>query len=306
MSSSTPVLVFGPTGAVGSAAAIEAHKRGAKVYLAMRDPKKELKGIEEKGNEESYIRLQADLSKPETLKQAVQTSGAKTAFVYCVFESKDNMRSSFDALKEAGITYVVLLSSFKVQDPPNSEANTKEMIGAVHAKCEVALQESGLRYCAARPAYFNSNIFWAVEEIKKGEVEVLYPNVRYDYLAPSDIGIVCGALLAEPRFQKEAGQSFYLCGPDLFTQRDAHAVIGKTLGKEIKVKEIDEKRWFEKMAHMPKPVLASLVGGLRESNEGKDVYTEMHGEAVQNLRKYMEGEPTRLGEWVEQHKQAFA
>jgi uncharacterized protein YbjT (DUF2867 family) len=303
--SQSPVLVFGPTGGVGSAAAIEAHRRGANVYLAMRDPTKALKAIEEKGNEESYKRVQADLSKPETLKHAVQSSGAKTAFVYCVLEGQDSMRSSFDALKEAGITYVVLLSSFKVQDPPNADANTKEMIGAFHAKCEVALQESGLQYTAVRPAYFNSNIFWATEDIKKGEVEILYPNVRFDYIAPSDIGVVCGALLTEPRFQKDAGQSFYLCGPDLFTQRDAHAVIGKALGKEIKVKEIDEKRWFEKMAHMPKPVLDSLVGGLRESNEGKDVYAKIHGEAVQSLKKYLEKEPTKLREWVEQHKQAF-
>jgi uncharacterized protein YbjT (DUF2867 family) len=306
MSPQDPVLAFGPTGACGSAAAIEAHRRGAKVYLAMRDPKKELKGIQEKGNEETYIRVQADLSKPETLKQAVEKSGAKTAFVYCVFESQDSMRSSFDALKEAGVTYVVLLSSFKVQDPPNSEENTKEMIGAVHAKCEVALQESGLAYTAVRPAFFNSNIFWGVEEIKKGEVEILYPNVRYDYLAPSDIGTVCGALLVEASLRKEAGQSFYLCGPELLTQRDAHAVIGKTLGKEIKVKEIDEQRWFEKMAHMPKPVLDSLVGGLRESNEGNDMYSSIYEKAVENLRKYLEKEPLKLGEWVEQHKQAFA
>ena len=34
------VIVFGPTGNIGSVAAVTAQEKGAKVYLAMRDPKK--------------------------------------------------------------------------------------------------------------------------------------------------------------------------------------------------------------------------------------------------------------------------
>jgi len=298
----SPILVFGPTGAVGRAAAIEAHRRGAKVYLAMRDTKKELKGINEEGNEDRFIRVQADLTKPETIKEAVKTSGAKKAFVYIVFESKDHMRSAFDALKEAGVSYVVLLSSYTVQDPPSSDVNKKEMIGAIHAQAEVALQESGLEYTAVRPAYFNSNVFWEHQEIKKGEAELLYPNVRFDYLAPSDIGVVCGSLLAEPRFQKEAGPSFYLCGPDLLTQREAMETIGKALGKELKIKEVDEERWFQKLQHMPQPLLESLAKSLKESDEGKDTYSNIYEQAVNNIRKYAEREPTKLEDWIKEHK----
>jgi uncharacterized protein YbjT (DUF2867 family) len=302
----SPVFVFGPTGAVGSAAAIEAHRRGAKVYLAMRDTKKELKDIEEKGNGDSYVRVQADLAKPETIKRAVETSGAKTAFVYVVHETQDGMRSSFEALKEAGITYIVLLSSYKVEDPLSSEANQKDIIGAFHAKAEAALKETGISYIAVRPAYFSSNILWNLKDIKKGEVELLYPNVRFDYLAPSDIGTVCGALLVESRFQKEAGQSFYLCGPQLLTQREAHAVIGKALGKEIQVKEIDEEKWYKNLEYMPKPVLDTLARGMRESNSGRDSYAKIYNEAVQNLRKYAEHEPTKLEDWVKENRGIFA
>lgn len=304
---SSPVLVFGPTGAVGSAAAIEAHRRGAKVYLAMRDTKKPLKGIQEEGNSDSYVRIQADLAKPETLKTAVSTSGAKTAFVYIVHEIQDGMRSSFEALKEAGVTYIVLLSSFKVEDPLDSEVNKMDMIGAFHTTAESALRATGVSYTAVRPAYFNSNVFWNLADIKQGEVELLYPNVRFDYLAPSDIGTVCGALLAEPRFQKEAGQSFYLCGPELFTQREAHAVIGKALGKEVKVKEIDEEKWYKKLAYMPKPILDTLARGMRESDSGRDdPYGKIYKEAVENVRKYTEREPMKLEDWVKENKAAFA
>ncbi|KAI2484012.1 NAD-binding protein [Pyrenophora tritici-repentis] len=271
---------------------LEAHRRGAKVYLAMRDMKKELKGIKE-GNEDRFIRVQADLTKPETIKEAVKTSGANKAFV------------AFEALKEAGITYVVLLSSFTVQDPPSSEANKKSMIGAIHSETEVALQESGLEYTAVRPAYFNSNVFWEHQGIKKGEAELLYPNVHFDHLAPSDIGLVCGSLLIEARFQKEARSSFYLCGPNLLTQREAMETIGKALGKELKIKEVDQERWFQKLEHMPRPLLESLAKDLKESDEGKDVYTKIHEQAVKNFRKFAEREPTKLEDWMKEHKAAF-
>jgi NAD(P)-dependent dehydrogenase (short-subunit alcohol dehydrogenase family) len=123
--SSEPVIVFGPTGAVGGAAAIEAHRRGKTVYLAMRDPKKDLKDIHESDGEERYHRIQADLSQPDTVKQAVITSGATTAFVYAIFYDTDSMRSTFAAFKEAGINHVIFLSSFTVHDPLSSEVNKR-------------------------------------------------------------------------------------------------------------------------------------------------------------------------------------
>ena len=39
------VIVFGPTGNIGSITSQTAGKKGAKVYLAMRDPKKTIPGL---------------------------------------------------------------------------------------------------------------------------------------------------------------------------------------------------------------------------------------------------------------------
>jgi uncharacterized protein YbjT (DUF2867 family) len=39
------VIVFGPTGNIGSITSQTAGKKGAKVYLAMRDPKKTSPGL---------------------------------------------------------------------------------------------------------------------------------------------------------------------------------------------------------------------------------------------------------------------
>lgn len=291
------VLVFGPTGGIGHIAAIEAHKRGAKVWLAMRDTSKTIQGLEE--GKEGFSRVQADLSQPASLKNAVQQSGATAAFVYTIHDSEDNMKASFEALIAAGITYIVIISSYSVKGPAGDEKNAEDFIPRVHAKTEVALEETGVAFTALRPAYFNSNILWNKAGFQKGEIEILYPSVVFDFIAPEDIGTVAGAMLVKG----QATKPVYLCGPKLYTQKEAHEVAGKTLGIDVKVTEIGEETFFEK-TFLPRPVAESIVKGLRESSVSypKEVYEE----AVQNIRTYGEIEPTTFTDWVESHKAAFA
>ncbi|KAF3002423.1 hypothetical protein E8E13_003686 [Curvularia kusanoi] len=307
-SSNQTVLIFGPTGAVGCAAAIEAHRRGARVWLAMRDTNKTIKGLSESDLEsERYTKIQADLTDASIVKQAVERSGATTAFVYAVFASKDNMRGIFDTLKDAGIEHVVLLSSFAVKGPAEDENNMVNFIEAAHAKTEVAMKESGLANTAIRPMYFTSNVFWYTDGIRQGKVELLYPDIKFDYIAPKDIGTVCGAVLSEPRFRSQHQQVIPLCGPELHSQREAMGIIGHTLGREIEIQELNEDQWVEKLLKngMPRSVIDSITEGMRVSNEGRNSYPD-HAEVSQNVSKYAERNPTTLADWVNANKAAFA
>jgi uncharacterized protein YbjT (DUF2867 family) len=299
MFSPPTVLIFGPSGAVACAAAHEAHRRGASVHLAMRDTTKPLPDLPS-----SLPRVQADLSDPASLSHAVQKSSATVAFVYTVFASEDHMASSFSALKSAGVKFVVLLSSFKVTGEPEEEQNMASFIDRVHAQTESALKKSGLKYTAIRAAYFNSNVLWNVKEMKTGEVGLLYPDIEFDFLAPIDIGVVCGAILAQEKYHET--KVLYLCGPELMSQERAHGIIGGILGREIKVKALSEEEFLEKHPRVPKPALETLVKGMRESHEGENAYPEdMYSQAVANIRKYKEGEPMKFQEWVEANKEKF-
>jgi uncharacterized protein YbjT (DUF2867 family) len=309
MASSRPnVIVFGASGAVGCAASREAHRRGASVWLAMRDTSKSISGLD--SSEPGYTRIQADLSDPLSVARAIQQSSATVAFVYTIFASQDHMASTFATLKSAGIVYVVLLSSFSVRGAAHEAANMGNFIARVHAKAEVALGEAKIAFAAIRPAYFNSNVFWNREDIKNGEAGLLYPEVRFDFIAPEDIGTVCGAILAEPRFQVpdegHHSKTVFLCGPELMTQRHAHAVISQTMNREIEIKELSEEAWMDKLSYMPKPALDALLKGLRASHEGHDSYPkDFYEVAVANVKKYKEAEPMTFAEWVEVHKAAF-
>lgn len=102
------------------------------------------------------------------------------------------MKATFTALKDAGITYLVLLSSYSVKVPPSS-TDTTQIVPKVHAETEIALgQISGLRTVVLHPAYFSSNLFMFAQAVQQGVVELYHPNAVLDFLAPGDIGAVAG------------------------------------------------------------------------------------------------------------------
>lgn len=209
------VLVFGASGAVGSAAAIEARKRGAKVWLALRDINKTVQSLEVEEKKGGYERVQADrkcsrvsrdlcihlvpeltygplVSDPATVAAAVKNSGATAAFVYTLWGSPDSMKSTFEALKEAGITYLVLLSSYSVKVPA-SATDTTLLVQKVHVNTEIALEQTkGLRTAVLHPAYFSSNLFLFAQGVQQGAVELYHPNAVLDFIVPTDIGAVAG------------------------------------------------------------------------------------------------------------------
>lgn len=93
------VIIFGATGAIGSVAALKAHQEGVNVALAMRGPSKPIPTLDDVPAQ----KVQADLTKPETVRAAVYQSGATTAFIYAIHQMPDGMRSTLEALKESGI-----------------------------------------------------------------------------------------------------------------------------------------------------------------------------------------------------------
>lgn len=155
-------IVFGATGSVGSATARTAQERGAKVVLALRDIQKPIPGLSaEQERAAGFERVQADLSEPETVAEAVRKTGAKHAFIYALLgRTPDNMRAGITALKDAGIEFVVVLSSGSI-DSHILNKSPSMFVAVLHGQIEASLDDvfgSG-SYVAVRPAYFASKRF---------------------------------------------------------------------------------------------------------------------------------------------------
>lgn len=305
------VIVFGPTGNNGSVAAQTAHQKGAKVWLAMRDTTKSIPGLtpeaEQAGN---YTRVQADLSKPDTVAAAVKTSGATRAFIYVAQGTPDFMKGTAQALKAAGVDFVVLLSSYTVGDTPPADVQPSEVIPYAHARLEVTLDEvyGSDGYVAVRPGAFATNLLRQKAGIRAGEVKMFGAGFRIDCITPVDMGGVIGSILAEgpPR---DGQRKVFLYGPQILSQKQGLEIIGEVLGKEIKVSSISGEealaQYLSKGA--PKAMAEYMIRALGDTDPDLEAgsWLAHYKEGQENVQKYTGKPATPLREWVEANLDLF-
>jgi uncharacterized protein YbjT (DUF2867 family) len=305
------VIVFGPTGNIGSITAQTASKKGAKVYLAMRDPKKTIPGLSQEDEQAGkYGRLQADLTDADSIRAAVQKSGAQAAFLYLAFGSPDHMLSAFQALKDGGIQQVVFLSSFTVPKDGLEDVQPADMISFVHSQAELSLRKvfAKEQLVAIRPGSFATNALHSKSGIDARKVKIMSPQPESDWITNEDMGEVSGTVLVEG--QRDGQDVIYLFGPEMVSQRSAFEIIGKVLGEEIEVVEVGGEEALQEYISggMPEPVAKYLIsviektdanGGAMELEPGR------HEEGVANVKKYTGHSALRFEEWAGRNKIMF-
>ncbi|KAL4900370.1 hypothetical protein BDW74DRAFT_96923 [Aspergillus multicolor] len=307
------VIVFGATGAVGSAAARTAHSHDAKVFLALRNTSKPVPGLsateEQSGR---YERVQADLTQPDTVRDAVSESGATHAFVYAAIgASTDHLFSTAEALKSAGIESVVMLSSMSVGGDARA-TQPNNFIGYAHAQVELTLESVFGRqgYVAVRPTFFaNNSLWWSRQIIEDGEVKWAFPEHKFDYISPDDIGAVCGTILAGA-YEGVHESPVCLFGPETdLSVADAIEVIGRVINKPVKFTKVGPDEQIQVMVEksgMPEPFARVLTGQLARDSENKGPGVgEMTPEIKSNVEKYLKRPAMRFSEWVELNKEKF-
>ena len=313
---SNKVIVFGPTGNVGSATALAAQRHGAKVFLAMRDPQKSIPDISATQEQEGgFERVQADLTNPETIHAAVSQTGAKHAFIYLSFGPPQVTRLAIETLKAAGVEFVVFLSSLSVQGNPAS-IPPSEIIPWAHAQAEIALADvfGADGYAAVRPGAFATNLLQYKDMIAAGTVKLPSPGARCDYILPEDIGSVCGALLAKGPSaldaQKTEKNAIYLCGPRRISQGDAIEAIANAIGKHAKVEDFADEQeaveYITKGLGLPEVGARYLWKAMKELEETDAGFVNIDfEEAVANVQKYGGKAPTDIQKWIETNKAKF-
>lgn len=311
----TKSIIFGPTGRVGSAAARSAKHYGSQVVLAMRDTQKPIPSLSpEQEREGGYERIEADLTKPDTVQAAVNKTSAKRAFIYVDFSASDYMKSTITALKLGGIEFVVLLSSWSVRGDVKA-IQPGNFLAWTHAQVEINLGEVFGQdgFVAVRPAWFASNALWYKNQIPNGEVKLAFPEPKVDWVSPEDIGELSGAFLtrgSQCLGSTDEANAVYVPGPEQLSQRNAIGIIAKAIGKNIKVTQVGEQEGqevFVRTTGLPERLVKQLLLQQKTADkEGPWLFVDPHYEtALGNVKKYLAREPMRFHEWVEENKQEF-
>ena len=301
------VIVFGPTGNIASVAACTAQEKGAKVFLAMRDPQKSIPGLSaEREREGGFERVQADLTKPDTVAAAVKTSGAKRAFIYVAHGTPDHMKSALTALKSAGVEFAVFLSSSTIPGEPR-DVPPSNLVPYLHAQVELNLDDvfGSDNYVAVRPGGFATNMLRFRNAINSGDVRVYGGDSKFDYITPTDMGRVSGTILVEgPR---NGQRKVYLYGPQALSQKSAIEVAAKVLDKSITITGISEDEGLEQYVKegIPKPVAEDLIGVLK-NNPDDATWRPFYEAGVENVHLYTGKPALGFEEWVVANKALFA
>ena len=303
------VIIFGPTGHVGSAAAVAAIELGAHVILAMRDTTKAIPGLKEDSNG-SYERVEADLSKPETVAAAIKATKATKAFFYMARGSTDHMKATITAMKDSGIKEPCFLSSFTIQQELE-EIPPSDLIPYMHGQVELNLQavfgKDG--YYAARGGSFVTNILEYVEDIKKGEVKAHCPDVYIDSVVQDDIGRVCAALLIKGSPDKKIVTVY---GPRTRPLRTALTLLAAKMGiKDVKITKATTDEVYQKLAGrgIPPPVATYIATRDVEANPAHGELqcwgVQVTEEELNHVEKYTGKKGTEFEDWLESNKQLF-
>nr|POF13550.1 nitrogen metabolite regulation-like protein bik4 [Quercus suber] len=305
------VIIFGPTGQIGSVVARTAAELGASVWLAMRDTTKAIPGLtKDLKAAGDFHRIQADLQKPDSVSEAVKTSQAKRAFIYIVHGSPNHMRPTLEALKSAGIEFVVFLSSFTIlTDRALREIPPADMISYVHAQVEANLDDvfGSDQYIAIRPGAFATNLLQQRKQIAAGRVSFHGGKFEQDNITPGDIGRVSGnVLVSGPR---NGQKKVYLYGPEILSRHDSIVRIGKILGKnvEVTVQDPDEARAEYISTGMPEQIANYIIQVHSDAGPDKGAGERFpeYDEGVNNVELYTGRKSASLQDWVEESKAQF-
>jgi nucleoside-diphosphate-sugar epimerase len=298
---------------VGSVTARTAHSHGATVWLAMRDVSKDLPDLD-KAEEEAgrYHRVKADLTKPESLSAAVKTSGATKAFIYLAFGSPDSMKGSLQAMKSAGIDFIVFLSSYTISHgPAYGDAKAvppQEIIPYVHAQVELNIEAifGSDHYVALRPGGFATNMLHHKAGIAKGKVRLRGTQYRFDLITPDDMGRVAGTILATQDGPRDGQRHVYIHGPQVLSNEAAIKTVGKILGKEVEVIETDDAEAMKQFGEQgyPEPIARYILSKATDDLADEEARPK-HQEGVDNVRKYTGRESTSWEDWVKDNKSRF-
>ncbi|KAL4880895.1 hypothetical protein BJY04DRAFT_190328 [Aspergillus karnatakaensis] len=308
------IVVFGPTGGVGSAVIPVVHSYGHKVFLAMRDPSKLIPGLSvaEEQSSDRYERIQADLNKPDTVRAAVSKTGATHAFLYAALgTTPDHMRGTAEALKAAGIEFVVLLSSSAIHGDARA-VEPSDYVAYEHAQVEISLEDVfGPRgYVTVRPAFFSSNtLWWQKQIVEDGEVRWAFPELNFDLISPDDIGAVCGTILAGAVEGKQE-KVIDLAGPETdLSVAGVIETIAKVINKPIKVTKITPEENVQVMAEksgLGEGLAKVLTGNFARASENQELLSgHLTPEMRSNIEKYLKRPAQRFSEWAEHHKDLF-
>lgn len=223
-----PIVVTGANGNVGSLVAEALLKSGIKVRAGARDMYK-LRKLRDLGADV----FESNFTDASTLTKAF--TGAKAVFVLTPLpilskdlngEQYDNINGIIRAIKDSGVTNVVLLSSWGTELPSKSGG----ILGCRYFEMELE-KLPGLNVVLLRPVWFMENFIYNIGLMKVAGINgaAIDPDVKFPMVDTRDIAVIATSYLRELNFRGRTVH--YICGPREYSMKQVTAILGNAIGR---------------------------------------------------------------------------
>jgi uncharacterized protein YbjT (DUF2867 family) len=240
------VLVIGGTGTVGREVLSQLPAAGAQVRALLRNP-----NAAQLPPQVEVV--QGDLTIPESLDRCLD--GVDTVFLVWTAPPAA-VAPALERIARHTQRIVFLSSPHKTAQPLFQQPNP---IRILHEQIERLIETSGRQWTFLRPGMFAANARnWWGPQIRAGDV------VRWPYLATPtapiherDIAAIAVRALCE---DSHAGAEYVLTGPQSLSQREQVSIIGRAVGRSLRIEEISpEQAQRELLQIMPPPAIKMLL-----------------------------------------------
>lgn len=270
------ILVTGATGTVGRQLVHQLLQAGHHVRALTRNPAK--------ANFPAGMEVVAgDLTQPATLAPALE--GVTGLHLI-------NFDAATGELLETGAEILALAQKAGVQ-------RVTVLQGGYEGSVEEAIKASALSWTFIGPNEFMSNMLeWAESICSEGTVSAPFANRRSSIVHEADIAAVAAVALVE---EGHAGKSYSITGPEVLTPPQMLGIIGKTIGRDLRFKELSQEEAVEqwKQAGFTDEVIQFFLWA--HGNTPEIGYT------VLPTVEQITGRPARtFAQWASEHAEDFS
>jgi uncharacterized protein YbjT (DUF2867 family) len=263
------ITIMGASGKTGGAAAHILLEQGEKVRVIARS-KERLQGLVARGAEAAI----GDAGDARFLAGAFQGSSAVYTLIppnvahpdFPAYQDQVG-EAAVKALKDAGVTHVVFLSSVGAELPSGNGP-----ISGLHRQEKRLAAVSGLNTLSLRPGYFFENHFMSLPLIKHQGMNgsAIAGNFGFAQVASADIGAAAAQALSARDFKGFAVRE--LLGPRDLSLDEATRIIGAAIGKpDLKYVQFPYEAALDAMvsAGLSKSMASLYVDMSKGFNEGR-------------------------------------
>jgi uncharacterized protein YbjT (DUF2867 family) len=175
--------------------------------------------------------MPGDLTRPETLDSCLRD--IETVFLVWT-APPDAFDAAFERIAKHAKRIVYLSAPLKTPHPLFQQPNPARSLAE---RIERTIETSGLTWTFLRPGMFAANALgWWAAQIRAGGV------VRWPYLsaptAPIDERDIAAVAVRALRDSRHAGAEYVLTGPQSLTQREQIEIIGRGVGRSLRIEEL--------------------------------------------------------------------